>query len=135
MIMPTQNIYTNIHMLSLTLSPEKTKIWEHHVKHCVLYKEYHRRYQQTMRVLLTKDSTGGKCVLQKNARAREYYMCPCWSRKGGDNEPCQPKADATYYKWQKHNDCTWSSNGDEGTLMGYNLDNVVMFCERKKTGQ
>ena len=132
--MPTRNVYTKM-MLSSTLSPEKAKIWEHRVKHCVVYKEYRRRYQQTVRVLLTKDKTGGKCVLLQNKRAREYYMCPRWSREDGDNEPVQPEADATYYKWQKQNDCSWSSDDEEGTLMGYDSENKVVFCERKKTGQ
>jgi hypothetical protein len=130
--MPSRNIYTNM-MLSQTLTDEKAKIWEHRVKHCLVYKEYRRRYQQSVRFLLTKDS--GKCVLLKNKRAREYYMLPRWSREDGDNEPIEPEASATYYKWQKHNDCTWSSDDEEGTLMGYDSDNKVVFCERKKTGQ
>jgi hypothetical protein len=131
--MPNRNIYTNM-LRSCTLSQEKAKIWEHRVKHCVLYREYRRRYQQTVRCLLSKDSAG-KFFLLKNARAREYYMCPRWAREGGDNEPCQPEADATYYKWQKHDDCTWSTDDDEGTLVGYDSDNAIVFCERKKTGQ
>jgi hypothetical protein len=132
-IMPARNIYTNM-LRSISLSPEKAKVWEHRVKHCVVYKEYRRRCQQTVKCLLSKD-TSGKYVLLKNARAREYYMCPRWARDGGDNEPCQPEADATYYKWERHDDCTWSSNDDEGTLLGYDSDNAVVFCERKKTGQ
>jgi hypothetical protein len=96
-------------------------LWEHRVKHCVLYKEYRRCYQQTVRGMLSKDAAGdGKCALLRNASAREYYMCPHWAHEGGDNEPCQPEADATYYQWQKHDDCTWSSDDDKGTLMGYN---------------
>jgi hypothetical protein len=62
-------------------------------------------------------------------------MCPCWAHGGGDNEPYQPEADTTCHKWQKHDDCAWSTDNDEGTLIGYDSDNVIVFCERKKTGQ
>jgi hypothetical protein len=60
------------------------------------YKEYRRRNQKTMRCLLSKDSAG-KFFLLNNSRAHEYYMCPHWAQDGGDNEPCQPEANATYY--------------------------------------
>jgi hypothetical protein len=134
-IMPNRNIYTNM-VLSETLSQEQAKVWEHRVKHCVLFKEYRRRYQQVWTVLLSKNLPGdGNIALLTNKSAREYYMWPRWAREGGDNEPCQPQANATYYQWEKQNDCTWSSDDDEGTLMGYDSDLAVVFCERRKTGQ
>jgi hypothetical protein len=97
--------------------------------------EYHRRWQESVRIGFEKDAMGREYFRYKKEE-RHYYMEPRWLVREGDNKAVKIKSEKTYENWRPFTNEGNESDDEEGTVVAYSLENrLPLWTERLSDGK
>jgi hypothetical protein len=97
--------------------------------------EYHRRWQDCVRIGFEKDHMGHE-YFRYRKEDRYYYMEPRWLLREGDNKPVKTKGEKTYENWRPFTNEGYESDDEEGTVVVYRLDNnLPLWVEKLSAGE
>jgi hypothetical protein len=97
--------------------------------------EYHRRWQEAVRIGFEKDIMGHEYFRYKK-EDRFYYMEPCWLLGEGENKAVKEKGKEPSVNWKPFTNEGYESDDEEGTVVAYCLDNSLpLWTQKLSTGK